>query len=163
MNEPPSEAPGHGSERRKTHQLLAYWNRLRGNRTCPPLSEFDENAIIDYWPYCFVMKVVGDPPAFELVTIGSSFENDDVLLADATAGDISLGSSVNTKVDTLCREVISRREPVQAVGSFQNPRGEFCAYRSIVVPLSDDQRVIDHLVGLFSYVEVSLLGNRQIF
>ena len=37
------------------------------------------------------------------------------------------------------------------VGNFTNTRGEEILYRSIILPLSDDQENVNYLVGAFSY------------
>ena len=43
------------------------------------------------------------------------------------------------------------RKPIADVGEFVNARGKAIQYRCILLPLSRDQQIVDHVLGAFSF------------
>ena len=61
-------------------------------------------------------------------------------------------------VDTLLgqatlywRKVVEKRVPISIGGEFRHRDGRLILYRSIILPLSADERQIDHLLGAANY------------
>ncbi len=140
-----------GPPRRKTHLLLTYWERLRGEQAFPSRSELEPQAIAGLWPFCFVIKVTGESSDLAFEFVGSALKEGCGLLQQPAEGGLVQSATLFGKVDSLVREVLARRAPVQGTGSFQNQSGDRIPYRCIVAPLSDDQKTINYLVGLASH------------
>ena len=66
------------------------------------------------------------------------------------SGRISTGS----KLGSLDNSNLSKRVPISRSGDFVNAEGITCLYRSILLPLSGDQKSIDYLLGAANYREV---------
>ena len=90
-------------------------------------------------------------------------EMSDEVTEAGDAVDLALGlQSVGRKiVDVLpsatdlglsfCRAAAQMRKPVADVGRFTNASGRNVYYRSILLPLSDDQIEVNYVLGVFSY------------
>ncbi len=141
-------------ERRKTLQLLGYWERLRGARKFAALADLDLNEIDDIWPYCVLIKVTGERPQLEFEYVGEALREGYELLRKAAISGMSQSESVIGKVVSLAYDVLAKRAPSDDSGSFCNQWGDKIKYRSIVVPLSADPQRIDYLLGLAGSVQI---------
>ena len=151
---------GEGRERRLVMRLLAYWEEVRGDRKFPPLADIDPRAIDDMWPHCFVLDVVAgvDYPIFHY--LGPA-------LAKYSGVYLSGRSVAETPHQTLLdratfhfRQVLKTGMPIASDDEFERFDGVRIIYRSIVLPLSDDQETINYLLGAANGKE--LTGKRGI-
>lgn len=45
------------SERRISHQLVNYWQQIKGDRPLPTLRDIDQDDIPEMWPHCFIVHI----------------------------------------------------------------------------------------------------------
>lgn len=141
-------------ERRLVGRALACWEEVRGERPFPDRNDFDT-----------VFRDRLDGSIF-LVAIGGSEDTDHVVesdnaLIEALGLDpvgrkvIDVLPSATEKGLSFCRTAADLRKPIADVGHFTNAEGEDVYYRSVLLPLSDDQVNINYLIGAFSFKTVN--------
>jgi len=152
MNTPPPLSTDDRSraERRLVGHALAHWDRLRGGRAFPTRDDFDA-APPDCAPEAVYLVAVGSDEASDrFVRVGEAVSTalgrDPVGLAvtEVLPSATEMGLS-------FCRTVADMKKPIADVGRFTNAAGADVWYRSILLPLSDDQAHINYVVGVFSY------------
>lgn len=150
------------SENRMVLQLFTYWKRISKDRLFPSLVDVDPSAIADIWSSCFILDVTSETgrPIFHY--IGKSLERDrQIDLALAEIGKSDDGDPEQTPPTRLgqaaktYRQVVLKKAPVSSGGVFEHPNGKTILFRSILLPLSDDDRKFNYLLGAVSSREVS--------
>lgn len=142
---------GGGQEQRLTFRLLSYWNRVRGNRSMPMLSDVNISEITEIWHFTFTIDLL-DPGGHKFHYFGPSlasvFGQDYTgeYLADVMEQDGGMLSNTIGFYD----KVVEKAEPALEAASFYS-EGNEVRYRSIIVPFSTDGTTIDYLVGTTNY------------
>jgi len=136
-----------GAERRLTLRLLNYWQEVKGVRSFPTCDDINSQAIADIWPNCYLLRIVkqDDEPIFDY--LGEK-------LAKFSGVFVSDLSFSETRHQTLLdqairyyRDALTTRAPVVGDDEFVRFDGTRIIYRSIILPLSNDQETITHLLG----------------
>ena len=141
-------------ERRLVGRALACWEESRGTRRFPNRKDLDA-----------VIRGRLDGTTF-LVAIGDSEDTDHVVESDRALIDalrldpvgkkaVEVLPSATEKGLSFCRAAAELKKPIADVGHFTNARGEDIYYRSVLLPLSDDQETINYLLGAFSFKAVN--------
>ncbi len=141
-------------ERRLVGRALACWEEIRGERPFPDRNDFDT-----------VFRGRLDGSTF-LVAIGGSEDTDRVVESDnALIEALGLDPVGKKAVDVLpsatekglsfCRTAADLKKPIADVGQFTNADGEDVYYRSVLLPLSDDQENVNYLLGAFSFKTIN--------
>lgn len=140
-------------ERRLVLRLMAYWDDLRNDRDYPTAAEIDPQAIGDDWPYCCVLALRTPLSQSVFTHVGNELFGNN----EPPSGDLMLAA---TPEQTLLRHAVSYLErmlekqvPVSLGGEAQLDEGPVL-YRSILLPLSDDGRTIDHILGAANFRQV---------
>ena len=134
-------------ERRLNMRLMAFWWDKRADRRFPSVKDFDPQELSDVWTHCFTLQpqdpceqsafyYVGDTIA-EMSGLGSA-----EITVDEIGENTLLGHATRNVGEVLAQQV-----PVVRSGEFVNEDGETVMYRSILLPLSQDQATIDCVVG----------------
>ncbi|MFQ5784302.1 MAG: PAS domain-containing protein [Alphaproteobacteria bacterium] len=144
-----------GPERRKTNRLIAYWERLRGNRQFPSLSDINSAEIHGLWPFCLVIKVADAYPNLRFEYVGSALKESYGLVQQAAISGMSQGETVFGTVVALAYQVLETRVPACDSGLVRNSHGDRVRFRSTVVPLSDDQKTVNVLLGMAGFLETA--------
>lgn len=140
-----------GQEQRLTFRLLSYWNRIRGTRAMPALSDVNISEITEIWHFTFTIDLV-DPHGHRFQYFGPSlasvFGQDYTgeYLADVMEQDGGMLANTIGFYD----KVVEKAEPALEAASFFS-EGNEVRYRSIIVPLSSDGKTIDYLLGTTNY------------
>lgn len=149
------------SENRMVLQLFSYWKRISKDRQFPSLVDIDPNAIGEIWPYCFILDVASDVPKPVFHYIGKSLERDrqiDLALAETESSEERDGQSVPPtrlgRAARYFRQVLLKKAPVTSGGVFAHPNGKTILFRSILLPLSDDDRTFNYVLGAVSSRDV---------
>lgn len=152
-SEKPLTEPG-ATERRVVDRMLARWDDLRQGRTFPSRADIARAGTGELECHLFLVAVCDEEADDEVIESGSAFR--DALSVDPVGRRVVeiLPSSTERGL-SFCRTAARLKKPIMDVGYFTNPRGEEILYRSIILPLSDDQENINYLVGTFSYKKVS--------
>jgi hypothetical protein len=139
----------HPSERRLVLRLLDYWRRVCQDRNWPAPDDFYPAAIPDIWDYCFLIDLTGvangKEPIFSFV--GEYHRR----MYDGDLVGVPLGkvdpNTLISRAASYVDDVVSRAVPVTYGGQFTDRRGYNVLYRSIMLPLSTDNRTIDVVLG----------------
>jgi hypothetical protein len=131
-------------------RALAYWETLRGERRFPGRNDcasFDRVGMADN---IFVVAVTDDEAGDEIVECGPAFRK--ALGMDPVGRKaMKILPSATERGLSFCRVAAEMKKPIADVGHFTNADGEEVMYRSILLPLSDDQNRVNYLLGAFSY------------
>jgi hypothetical protein len=146
-NKQDPEDSGLPRERRLNMRLMAFWWDKRADRRFPSAEDFDPQELSDVWTHCFTIHPQ-DPyeqSAFDYV-------GDSIAAASGISGPEITVDKLGEKclLDHATRnvgEVLTQQVPVIRSGEFVNEEGETVMFRSILLPLSQDQNTIDCVVG----------------
>lgn len=137
-------------ERRLIGRALTYWETVRGCRRLPR-----------YADVCGGWKAVHEESLY-LIAVGEDEAGDTVVHAGAALGAALGKDPVGRPATTVlpsstelglsfCRAVVAMKKPIADVGRFTNASGEEICYRSILLPLSDDEDRVNYVLGAFSF------------
>lgn len=143
-------------------QLFTYWKRISKDRLFASLVDIDPNAISSIWPQCFILDVTTDVERPVFHYIGKSLERDRQIDLALSENDHSIDSGPVKVPPTRLgqaarnfRQAILKKTPVTSGGVFAHPNGNTVLFRSILLPLSDNDRVFNYVLGAVSSREVS--------
>lgn len=145
-----------GIERRVCSLALQYWREVAGPRRYPTPAQITRESAPELWDHFFIVAVGADPADYTFVRSGP-------VLARALGFDPS-GQKVG---EAMPRETVGRAlyyqkaacdlmAPIDDAGRWQRPDGGMTLYRTVLMPLSEDQRVATHILGAFSFRVVDL-------
>jgi hypothetical protein len=131
-------------ERRLVLRLMAYWDDLRGERDYPRADEVDPAAIGDDWAACLLLRLDGPADRAAFVHVGAAL-HPGVETTGLRLGELPADALLTHAAGFLDR-VLDKQVPVSLGGEAETPSGTQL-FRSILLPLSDDGRTIDHVLG----------------
>jgi hypothetical protein len=141
----PSEAAElPAAERRLANRLLNYWEGKRRGRSFPALADIRESEIAELWPWCFVLDVKESHsfPYFQF--LGRELGRySGVFLS----GERDWSLTLLDKATAGFAEVLSRRAPVLIENEIARYDKKKLMFRSVLLPLSDDQANINYVLG----------------
>jgi len=134
-------------ERRLNMRLMAFWWDKRADRRFPSVEDFDPQELSDVWTHCFTLY-----PQDPFEQSAFRYVGDTIAAVSGISGaEITVDKlGENSLLDHATRivgEVLTQQVPVIRSGEFVNEEGETVMYRSILLPLSQDQATIDCVVG----------------
>lgn len=133
-------------ERRLVLRLLTYWRSLCGDHEMPPLGEIDGSAIPDLWDYCFVINVAnGREPYFTYFGSWHALSYCSNMAGKAVS-ELS-SDSLTGRVTEYLPEVLKRCVPITYGGEYEQSDGTVILYRSILLPLGDDEHRLTAVLG----------------
>ena len=134
-------------ERRMAFRLLHHWREAGGEDGFPRLEDIDREVLADIWPECYVLDVVTSPENPSFHTIGQAFiEQCGRDFTGQPVSELSENTLLYHSAAQVSR-VLRKGVPISLGGSFENANGQTVLYRSILLPLSDDQENIIQLLG----------------
>lgn len=138
--------------RPELQQIHALWQRLRGSRLMPARRDFDPTQVPKLLPDIFLVDVLaGNPPEQRYRVRLQGTAQVDYSGADWT------GSFLHQVVDQAAADrfcavgdaVVSGREPWMSTGElYWLPNKPFYRFETILLPLSDDGRSVNIILGL---------------
>lgn len=144
------EKPVKFTERRMVGRVLACWEELRAGRAFPGSSDYAAFAREGLADNLFLVAVSTTEEGDEIVESGAAFR--EALASDPVGRKaIKVLPSATERGLSFCRVAAELKKPIADVGHFTNADGEEILYRSILLPLSDDQVRVNYLLGAFSY------------
>lgn len=130
-----------GAERRITLRLLAYWEKLRGERDMPTEEDIDPDDIQDLWDSCFLIHVKDlAKPDYNYTYLGQAIidayryglsDDEETGLISPNAGKLANGYN----------QVVITAKPLLEEGEFRNLNNQIVKYRQCLLPLGEEQRV----------------------
>ena len=134
-------------ERRLNMRLMAFWWDKRADRRFPSVKDFDPQELSDVWAHCFTLQPQDPCEQSAFHHVGDKI----AAMSGIGGAEITVDEiGENTLLGHAARnvgEVLRQQVPVIRSGEFVNEEGETVMYRSILLPLSQDQETIDCVVG----------------
>jgi hypothetical protein len=148
---PPADPLGEGAERRACALALAWWRDLAaaGGRRAPTRTQLAEAEAPSVWPHFFVLRCAPRARA-------NMFEGAGPVLCDTLGfdprgwelADAWPAEAVERAV-FLQQSAVDLVMPIEEAGRFR-VLGEDILYRCLVMPVSDDEMTVSHLLGAIS-------------
>jgi len=140
----------HPAERRMVLRLLRHWRDISNGREMPAVGALKGDAIPDMWPCCYVLDLGGGKaPCLE--NVGTSFAEEQTTALNGHPVSEIPADTLLAHATHYWRKVVEKRVPISIGGEFHHRDGRVILYRSIILPLSTDERQIDHLLGAANY------------
>lgn len=132
------------SERRLNRRILKYWEERRGAREFPALADIDPAAIPDMWPSCFVLDTLSNFSIPYFHYFGSNLSRySGVFLS----GKQDWTATLLDHAVFHYRKALEERRPLLIENVLTLFDGSKLLFRSVLLPLSDDQKTINYLLG----------------
>lgn len=137
-------------DRRLAGRALMHWESARRGRELPSLADYDAAGLPFSPSNTFVIRI-------------APRENDDEIVRAGEASSRAFGRNpVGLRALDIMPSAVERglrfhrtaaelRKPIADVGGFTNARGREIMYRCVLLPLSEDQKTVDHVLGVFSF------------
>ena len=141
------------SERRLVGHALSCWEKSRGGRRFPNRSDL-EAMIGDALAENIFLISIGEDEADDEIIQSGSVLIEALRLNPVGRKVVNVLPSATEKGLSFCRAAAELKKPIADVGHFTNAEGEDVYYRSVLLPLSDDQENVNYLMGAFSFKSV---------
>lgn len=144
-----------GADRRLPLRMLARWRGGCRGRLFPRLQDFDPRTIDFIRDSSFVLDV-GENLHAPLISYSGQLI--DLVCGGRMEGTISTshaGDTIFFHIADHYLEVISNRSPIGVEGEYKTRDGVVRRYRGILVPISENNQDICHVVGAVSWLDGS--------
>ena len=147
----PALARADGIERRANERALGYWREVAAPRRYPAFADIDLDSLGDLREHLFVVEIGGSVEDYRMVAAGGVIA--DAFGRDPTGHRVAEVLPQKIRKQSLYRQEMTARlgTPLDETGHWVDESGAVVLYRSILLPLSDDQRHINYLLGAFSF------------
>ncbi len=143
--EPPPPPPPEAPPQRRT-DITAYWRQLKNGRPFPSWSDLDAKLIADCWPNSMLLSCGTETRRLTLDSLFTRALRVENHGADANRAEgVDFTPMLTEWVLSLGREAQRLGRPMQDTDALPSVSGE-ASYRVTALPLSDDQRRIDHVL-----------------
>jgi hypothetical protein len=136
--------------RRATGKAIQYWDALRGERRYPRRDEVARDALPELEPHLFL---VGRDDADRSCVLDGGAVLRDLCGADPIGHPVreALPAELCRRAGELIETAFQIGRPLADSGSFEDPAGGEVLYRAVFMPLSEDQRRVDGILGAISF------------
>ena len=118
-------------ERRLNLRLLAYWEKKRGLAAMPKLSDVEPTDLIDFWQFCFIVKIDGKG-GFEKMHAGHSMD----------------WKWLEPRLGPYLEQVVTKGAPCLEEGELTSDEGYLVKFRQCLMPLGDESGIQGILGGV---------------
>ncbi len=148
---PPTIIRNDGVERRANSRALKYWKEVAGDRRFPARAQINQASAGDLWDHLFIVEVSGLPENYRFAYAGAVMKS--ALGMDPTGQTVAstIPGGMGTRTLFFHQAAVGLKGPVDDAGSWTRADGTQILYRSILLPLSDDQQSVNYLLGAFSF------------
>ena len=144
-------------ERRLVLRLLGHWRTLCGDRKRPAFSDIDPTAIPDLWPHSFLLEIDETEGGHVFRAVGDKIDK-------YTIGSLTGMRVTDAPTDALpgialayIDEVLKKGVPISRGGEFYKPNGTKVLFRSVLLPIGENENAICGILGAANCREV--VGN----
>ena len=148
--------PASDSDRRLANRLLKYWERVRGDKDLPLISDLNLDDVGEFVPYTFNLDLSVNPDDPKFRFIGRQLIRD--CGGDVTNHAISrlLPQSCLARAVARRGEVVSKGKPCMIADEFTDAEGNRVLYRAVMLPFSSTGDQIDFIIGAINSKTVAL-------
>jgi hypothetical protein len=152
----PTLARVDGIERRACSRALQWWRELAAPRPLPEIGDFDLDAAGELAPFLFALRLGNEPAGNRFVCAGETLR--EALGFDPTGRAMIeiWPRDARDRALFLQRAAADLMNPIDEAGRWRGDDGDEIVYRCVLLPASDDQRRVDHLIGAFSFRRLRL-------
>ena len=146
-----NDQPFDGIERRVGSLALTFWRELAAPRRYPALSQVTRESAPDLWEHFFIVDVGSDVADHIFKHVGAVMRQ--ALDFDPTGqkvGEVMPPEIVGRSL-YFQKAAVDLMAPIDEAGRWRRKDGADILYRAILMPLSDDQRVANYLLGAFNF------------
>lgn len=146
----PALSRADGVERRACAQALQFWREAAAPRRMPSVTAIRPELVGALWPHLFIVEWPGEFEGSRVVQAGQVLI--DALGADPTRCLMSecWPAESQQRLRFLQETTIELMTPIDEAGRWRRGEAEL-VYRCVWLPLSDDQRIVTHLLGALSF------------
>lgn len=131
------------------NDFVAYWRRKKGDRLAPSRREFTpEEMPVAFLPHIYMFDVLPGPPRrFRFRLVGTAVVKE--YGGDPTgkfADEVDMGAA-NKEIIAEYDLVVTTGQPVAAHKEFTKEDGRKLVYERVMLPLSDDGKNVNILLG----------------
>jgi hypothetical protein len=146
------------NERRLVLRILELWELLRGERRFPSVADVEAADFGADWPNCFLIAVGATPEQSAFRYVGGCLLVPDWDEAVGRAVADCPENTVLAQASSYIAKVLDKRVPISLGGNFE--AGETrTMYRSIMLPLSDDETRVNFLFGAANCCQEARAGS----
>lgn len=140
-----------GVERRANSRAMKYWKELAAPRLFPARAQITAESAGDLWDNLFLVEVTPVPDQYRFAYAGGVLRQ--ALGRDPTGETVAaaIPGGLGTRTLFFHQAAVGLKGPVDDAGAWTRTDGMQILYRSILLPLSDDQQSINFLLGAFSF------------
>ena len=127
--------------------LYAHWQAVRGDRPAPARRDIDPAAIVTVLPNIAIFDVEESPRRYRIRLMGT--RNVSWYGADPTGcclDELDIGNG-GAEFCALLDQVVDLAVPGHMTGEYTRQEGQHLRYERLFMPLSNDRRRIDMLIG----------------
>jgi hypothetical protein len=146
--------PSANQNRRLTDRILANWASITEEKHLPRPAEITPDVFGDDWPLCALIKVDSELGQSQFIHLGDEIPSPQNAAKPKIVKEFA--------EDTLLRRaaakipaVISKLGPI-TFGGACGIGDDIRLYRSILLPVSEDNKAVDHVLVAISYRDVPL-------
>lgn len=137
-------------ERRISHQLVDYWQSIKGEHILPTEQDIDPEDIQSMWADCFLISLHADARGEGDIRASYQYlgEHLRLIYIDDEGGGAHLLTLPQEKLEAAYREMVMTKLPIiESVEEFLLEQGGYMKYRQCLVPLGTRDGTIYSLLG----------------
>ena len=140
------------AERRASARLHNYWRTLAGPRPMPRRAQVDLPGPhpAPWFENVFVIRVAPDPKDYVVEVAGPGLRRCFDCNPVGRKVQELMPPRIRDRILFFQRAVVRLRSPIDEAGSWREESGAEMLFRMIVLPLGDDPKNIDYLLGAFT-------------
>ena len=143
-------------DRRLVSRLLQYCRTIADEAGVVRLNDINPDQFSDFKAECFVLDISGSQDSPRFHTVGAAFQ-------DSDGQDFTGKNVAEVPQDCLLfhaagyvSRVLKKPAPLSLGGQFRQGDGRIMIYRSVLVPLRDQNNNITHMIGAANCREMAL-------
>jgi hypothetical protein len=143
------------SERRISHQLVNYWQHIKGDRLLPSVGDIDQDDIADMWEHCFLVQIHdnrdGSGISYAYDYVGDSLQE---LMLDEDGRASYLAALPYEKLQAFHEEMGMTNLPVVESVEDLPVNGQSIMFRMCLLPIGDGSGGVAAIFGgmRFKYI-----------
>ena len=145
---PPS--PVGQEERRMQVRAYNHWVGLLGPRQYPAIGQLKLDELGDFGPHAVLLDLRADIDNPTIPYVGSALAEDFEASASPTRLADVPSRSLLSRITDHYMQILANQAPIGFEAEFTNQHGNTVLYRGILLPFSEDDRAISHILGVIN-------------